>query len=172
MNKKLSFLPAIACFCTTLVSCNNSNEVNPASQVTIDSLNMQIRSLKDSLNQNASNKKMVADFYQSLFGDKNLAAIDQYIGDTYIQHNPSLPDGKDTLKKAFAVGFKGQPKDTVDVKHLGSDGNFVYIHTKSKRGNKIYSTIDIYRLDNGKIAEHWDVMQEVPAKSANAHPMF
>src|ERR1700712_5291351 len=116
MKKNLSFLPAIACLCITLTSCNNINDPSPGAQLTIDSLNMQIKSLKDSLNQNALNKKMVADFYQSLFGDKNPAAIDQYIGDTYIQHNPSLPDGKDTLKKAFAVGFKGQPKDTVDVK--------------------------------------------------------
>lgn len=172
MKNILSFLPAIVCLCITLISCNNSNEVNPAAQVTIDSLNMQIKALKDSLNQNALNKKMVADFYQSLFGDKNQAAIDQYIGDTYIQHNPSLPDGKDALKKAIAVWFKGQPKDTVDVKHLGADGNFVYIHTKAKMGNKTYSILDIFRIDNGKIAEHWDIEQEVPAKSANPHPMF
>ncbi|HLA58122.1 MAG TPA: ester cyclase [Puia sp.] len=172
MKKNLSWLPAIACFCISLNSCNNSNDPNPGAQLTIDSLNMQIKSLKDSLNQNASNKKMVADFYQELFGDKNQAAIDQYVSDTYIQHNPSLSDGKDALKKAVTVWFKGQAKDTVDVKHLGADGNFVYIHTKSKMGNKTYSILDIFRLENGKIAEHWDVMQEVPAKSANAHPMF
>jgi predicted SnoaL-like aldol condensation-catalyzing enzyme len=172
MKTILSLLPTIGCFCISLISCNNNNQGNSAAQATIDSLNMQIKALKDSLNQNASNKKMVADFYQSLFGDKNQAAIDQYIGDTYIQHNPSLPDGKDALKKAVAVWFKGQPKDTVDVKHLGADGNFVYIHTKSKMGNKTFSILDIFRVENGKITEHWDIMQEVPAKSANAHPMF
>jgi predicted SnoaL-like aldol condensation-catalyzing enzyme len=172
MKNILSFMPVFACFCLTLISCNSNNEVNPATRVTIDSLNMQIKSLKDSLNQNASNKKMVADFYQSLFGDKNQSSIDQYIGDTYIQHNPSLPDGKGALKKAVAIWFKGQPKDTIDVKHLGADGNFVYIHTKSKMGNKTFSILDIFRVENGKITEHWDVMQEVPAKSANAHPMF
>jgi len=172
MKNALSFLAAISCLCLTIISCNNNNEVNPAVQVTIDSLNMQIKSLKDSLNQNASNKKMVADFYQALFGDKNAAVIDQYIADSYIQHNPSLPDGKEALKQGVAAWFKGQPKDTVDVKHLGADGNFVYIHTKSKMGNKTFSILDIFRLENGKIAEHWDIMQEVPAKSANAHPMF
>jgi len=172
MKNILSFFPAIAGLCISLISCNNINDPNPGAQLTIDSLNMQIKSLKDSLNQNVLNKKMVADFYQSLFGDKNQAAIDQYISDTYIQHNPSLPDGRDALKKAVAVWFKGQPKDTVDVKHLGADGNFVYIHTKAKMGNKTYSILDIFRVDNGKITEHWDVMQEVPAKSANAHPMF
>lgn len=172
MKNILSLLPAMFCLCLAFISCNNNNEVNPATQVTIDSLNMQIKSLKDSLNQNALNKKMVADFYQALFGDKNQAVIDQYIADTYIQHNPSLPDGREALKKGVAVWFKGQPKDTVDVRHLGADGNFVYIHTKSKMGNKTYSILDIFRLENGKIAEHWDIMQEVPAKSANAHPMF
>jgi len=172
MKLILTLLPALSCLCLTIISCNNNNEVNPAVQVTIDSLKMQIKSLKDSLNQNASNKKMVADFYQSLFGDKNTAAIDQYIGDTYIQHNPALPDGKDALKKAVSGWFKGQPKDTVDVRHLGADGNFVYIHTKSKMGNKTVSILDIFRVENGKITEHWDIMQEVPAKSANAHPMF
>jgi predicted SnoaL-like aldol condensation-catalyzing enzyme len=172
MKNILSFPPALACFCISIISCNHSNDGNPALQLTIDSLHMQVKSLKDSLNQNALNKKMVADFYQSLFGDKNQAAIDQYIGDTYIQHNPALPDGKDALKKAVAVWFKGQPKDTVDVQHLGADGNFVYIHTKSKMGNKTFSILDIFRLENGKITEHWDIMQEVPAKSANAHPMF
>jgi predicted SnoaL-like aldol condensation-catalyzing enzyme len=172
MKNILSLLPAMFCLCLAFISCNNNNEVNPATQVTIDSLNMQIKSLKDSLNQNALNKKMIADFYQALFGDKNQAVIDQYIADTYIQHNPSLPDGREALKKGVAVWFKGQPKNTVDVRHLGADGNFVYIHTKSKMGNKTYSILDIFRLENGKIAEHWDIMQEVPAKSANAHPMF
>jgi predicted SnoaL-like aldol condensation-catalyzing enzyme len=172
MKNILSLLPAMFCLCLAFISCNNNNEVNPATQVTIDSLNMQIKSLKDSLNQNALNKKMIADFYQALFGDKNQAVIDQYVADTYIQHNPSLPDGREALKKGVAVWFKGQPKDTVDVRHLGADGNFVYIHTKSKMGNKTYSILDIFRLENGKIAEHWDIMQEVPAKSANAHPMF
>jgi predicted SnoaL-like aldol condensation-catalyzing enzyme len=157
----------------SVISCNqNKNEIAPGAQVTIDSLNMHIKALTDSLNEMATNKKMVADFYQELFGDKNPDAIDKYIGPTYIQHNPSLPDGKEALKQGVAVWFKGLPKDTVDVKHLGADGPFVYIHTKSKMGNKTYSILDIFRVENGKIAEHWDILQEVPAKSANTHPMF
>jgi|SRR5450432_132266 predicted SnoaL-like aldol condensation-catalyzing enzyme len=171
MKSILLALLALTCFSISIISCNN-NEANATTQAEIDSLNLQIKSLKDSLNQTISNKKMVADFYQELFGDKNAGAIDKYIGDTYIQHNPSLPDGKDALKQGVAVWFKGQPKDTVDVKHLGADGNLVYIHTKSKMGNKTFSVLDIFRVENGKIAEHWDILQEVPAKSANTHPMF
>src|SRR5450432_39617 len=171
MKSILPVFLTIAVFSFSVISCNNK-EVNATSQAQIDSLTMQVKSLRDSLNQTITNKKMVADFYQELFGDKNVGAIDQYIGDTYIQHNPALPDGKDALKKGVAVWFKGQPKDTVDVKHLGADGNLVYIHTKSKMGNKTYSILDIFRVENGKIAEHWDILQEVPAKSANSHPMF
>jgi predicted SnoaL-like aldol condensation-catalyzing enzyme len=161
----------VICFCSTIISCSHP-DVSATSQAEVDSLRMQVKALKDSLNQTVVNKKMVADFYQELFGDKNPAAIDQYIGATYIQHNPSLPDGKDALKQGVAIWFKGQPKDTVDVQHLGADGNFVYIHTKSKMGNKTVSILDIFRVENGKIAEHWDIIQEVPAKSANTHPMF
>jgi predicted SnoaL-like aldol condensation-catalyzing enzyme len=119
-----------------------------------------------------TNKKLVADFYQELFGDKNMDAIDKYIGDVYIQHNPGVTDGKEALKNAVRVWFKGAPKEKIDIEHLAADGNFVYIHTKSKRGNAIYSVIDIFRIENGKIVEHWDVQQEVPKQSVNPHPMF
>ena len=58
------------------------------------------------------------------------------------------------------------------IQHLNAEGDFVYIHTKSKMGPKTVSIIDVFRIENGKIAEHWDVIQEVPEKSANPHPMF
>lgn len=154
-----------------LFSCNN-NEVNASMQTHIDSLNMKIQMLSDSLNQLETNKTLVANFYQELFGNKDSAAIDKYIGSTYIQHNPALPDGKEALKKGVAVWFKGQPKEKVDIQHLGADGNLVYIHTKAKMGPKTVSVIDIFRIENGKIVEHWDVLQDVPIKSANPHPMF
>jgi len=139
---------------------------------TLDSINNQIRLLTEKKMENENNKNMVADFYQELFGDKNIDAIDKYIGDVYIQHNPGVTDGKDALKSAVKVWFKGAPKEKIDIQHLAADGNFVYIHTKSQRGDKTYSVIDIFRIEKGKIVEHWDVMQEVPKQSVNPHPMF
>jgi predicted SnoaL-like aldol condensation-catalyzing enzyme len=124
------------------------------------------------MNHEKINKKLVEDFYQELFGDKDTSSIDKYIGDTYIQHNPALPDGKEALKKAAAQWFKGAAKDKINIQHIGADGDLVYIHTKSPRGTTTVSVIDIFRLKNGKITEHWDVIQEVPEHSANAHPMF
>lgn len=118
------------------------------------------------------NKKMVAEFYQKLFGDKDINSINEYIGDVYIQHNPYVADGKQALIKACKQWFKGEPKEKIDIQHIAADGNLVFIHTKSHEGSKTLSVIDIFRIENGKIVEHWDVAQAVPEKAANSHPMF
>jgi len=79
------------------------------SQAVIDSLNNQLKLLSLQNQKIAENKKMVADFYQVLFGDKNIDAIDKYIGATYIQHYPMLPGGKEFLKEGAKTWFKGLP---------------------------------------------------------------
>jgi len=122
--------------------------------------------------QQESNKKMVIEFYQELFGDKNPDAINKYIGDKYIQHNPGLPDGKEALLNAVKIWFKDATKEKVDFQHVSADGDLVFLHVRSKSGPKVRAIVDIFRIENGKIVEHWDVIQEVPEKSANEHPMF
>ena len=113
------------------------------------------------------------DFYQQMFGDKDLSAVDAYIAPEYIQHNPSVADGSGALKAAAEKWFEGQPKTKIDVQHIASDGDLVFIHLKNKNADgSLKSTIDIFRLENGKIIEHWDVQQVVPKESANSHPMF
>jgi predicted SnoaL-like aldol condensation-catalyzing enzyme len=171
MKKAKLILLSSTSLAILLFSCNSKNN-GIAAQINIDSLNKEIQILSDSQKQTESNKKIVADFYQELFGDKEVNAIDKYIGETYIQHNPSVADGKEALRQAVTQWFKGAPKEKIDIQHLSAEGNLVYIHTKSKRGATTVSVIDIFLLENGKIAEHWDVGQEVPEKSANAHPMF
>lgn len=163
---------SIAAISVCFIACNNHNDHMNNLHVVIDSLSNQVNILSEKQKQTEANKKMVAEFYQELFGDKNINAIDKYIADNYIQHNPILPDGKDALKKGAAIWFKGAPKEKIDIQHLNADENLVYIHTRTKMGNKTVSVIDIFRIENGKIAEHWDVIQEVPEKSANPHPMF
>ena len=174
-NKKMSkaklTLLSLASFTILLFSCN-SKDSGTTTQGNVDSINKQIQTFSDNQKQTEVNKKLVADFYQELFGDKEVNSIDKYIGETYIQHNPSVADGKEALKKGVTEWFKGAPKEKIDIQHLNAEGNFVYIHTKGKRGAATVSIIDIFRLENGKIVEHWDVSQEVPEKSANAHPMF
>jgi predicted SnoaL-like aldol condensation-catalyzing enzyme len=155
------FILSVVLFAMT--SCVNSD--TQAKLATADSLSKKATML-------SLNKKMVAEFYQEFFGDKNIAALDKYLTPNYIQHNPGLPDGREALRQGATVWFKGAPKTKIDIQHLSADGDLVYIHLKSKMGDKTNSVIDIFRIENGKIAEHWDVIQEVPEKSANPHPMF
>jgi predicted SnoaL-like aldol condensation-catalyzing enzyme len=119
-----------------------------------------------------ANKKLVADFYQQLFGDKDIDAINKYIGDVYTQHNPGVVDGKQALTDALKAWFKNAPKEKIDIQHIGADGDMVFIHLKNHMGTKIVSVVDMFKIKDGKIIEHWDVIQDVPDKSINPHPMF
>ncbi|HEX2608223.1 MAG TPA: ester cyclase [Flavisolibacter sp.] len=167
MRKAYFLVGSIACL---LTACNNDRSM--LSSAHVDSLNRRVLRLTAVQKQEETNKKIVADFYQELFGDKNIAAIDKYLGDTYIQHNPVLADGKEALRKGVTEWFKGLPKEKIDIRHLNAEGDLVYLHTKAVENGATVSVIDIFRIDNGRIVEHWDVIQPVPAKSANPHPMF
>ena len=120
----------------------------------------------------AANKEMVTSFYQQLFGDKDLSVIDKYIAEDYIQHNPMAADGREALKEVLSKWFVGAPKDTVDFQRVAADGDLVILHIRSTFGGKTRAIVDIFRIEDGMIAEHWDVIQEVPEESKNPHPMF
>lgn len=119
------------------------------------------------------NQKIVMKFYQELFGDKDVSAIDRYLTADYIQHNPSVADGREPLKAAASQWFNGAAKEKVDIQHVASQGGIVFLHVRSKNeSGGVQAIVDIFRVKNGKIAEHWDVIQDAPATSANPHPMF
>lgn len=123
--------------------------------------------------QEEANKKLVLNFYQKLFGDKDLSVIDRYIADHYIQHNPTIPDGKEALKTALTQWFAGAPKEKVDIPRVAADGDLVFLHVRAKNAKGgLQAIVDIFRVKNNKIVEHWDVIQDVPSDSANDHPMF
>jgi len=165
MKKLALSLFAVALLIAVASSCTYSGGETGAKLTLADSL------IKKDSTINA-NKKMVATFYQEFFGDKNIGALDKYLAKDYIQHNPILPDGREPLKQGATLWFRGAPKTKIDIQHLSADGDLVYIHLKNKMGDKTSSVIDIFRIAGGKIVEHWDVIQDVPAKSANPHPMF
>lgn len=172
LNLKFKFnIIAIIVLLMMMHACGNNNSKNTSS-TEISMLKNRLDSFQKVQNQLETNKKLVTDFYQEVVGNKNVQAIDKYIADDYIQHNPVLSDGKKALKEALTAWYKAAPKETIDVHHLSAEGNLVYIHTKSKEHGKIVSIIDIFRIGNNKIVEHWDVIQPVPEKSANPHPMF
>jgi predicted SnoaL-like aldol condensation-catalyzing enzyme len=168
----LYIMPIMLASIFAMIGCSNQKDKTEKEKAHADSLTSQVALLRSVNQQLEENKQLVANLYKEVFGDKSVDAVDKYIADNYIQHNPGVADGKEALKVALKVWFKGAQKEKIDIQHLGADGNFVYIHTRSKQGNKTVSVMDIFRIDGSKIVEHWDVLQEVPAKSANDHPMF
>lgn len=123
--------------------------------------------------QEEANKKLVLNFYQKLFGDKDLSVIDRYIAVDYIQHNPTMADGREGLRAAVTQWFAGAPKEKVDIPHVAADGELVFLHVRAKNPKGGFQAIvDIFRVKDKKIVEHWDVIQDVPSDSVNDHPMF
>ena len=122
-----------------------------------------------------ANKKLVTEFYQSLYGDKDSTAIDKYVADNVKQHNPALQDGKEWLKKSLRP-FLSNPniqKTKADIKQMAADGDMVWLLLRDVAPNgKEFARVNIFRVENGKIAEVWKVDEPVPAKSENKNTMF
>jgi predicted SnoaL-like aldol condensation-catalyzing enzyme len=109
------------------------------------------------------------------FNQRKVAeAFQRYVGPYYRQHNPTMPDGIDAILTTFPKWLAATPGLRYDIKRVISDGNLVVVHSHvtlnvTDRGMAV---VDIFRLENGKIVEHWDVSQPVPEKSPNANTMF
>ena len=121
-----------------------------------------------------ANKKTVLAFYEAGINNKDFDAASKFIGQRYVQHNPNIADGPEGLK-AFLGGFKEKfPNLRGDIKQIFADGDFVIVHVHGVRvpGERGSAIVDIFKLEDGKIVEHWDVLQSIPATSANTNGMF
>jgi predicted SnoaL-like aldol condensation-catalyzing enzyme len=124
--------------------------------------------------QQEQNKKAVVEFYDKAINQKDFEAASKYMGSRYTQHNPNADDGPEGLK-AFLEFLKEKfPASRSEIKRVLADGDYVILHVHAVRepGTRGNAIIDIFKLENGKIVEHWDVVQPIPEKAANTNGMF
>ena len=122
-----------------------------------------------------TNRQTVMAFYDMMFNQcQPRQAIEQFTGAAYIQHNPHVGDGKDAFIAYFDKMAREYPGKNVEFIRTVAEGNLVVLHCRQTwPGLPDYAGIDIFRLDaEGKIVEHWDVLQSVPGEMAHANGMF
>lgn len=121
-----------------------------------------------------ANKAAVLAFYDAALNKLDFDAASKYLGPSYRQHNPTAADGAEGLKGFIAYLKANFPQTHSEVTMSFADGDYVIlrvhaIRTPGTAGNAI---VDIFRLQDGKVVEHWDSVQPVPDKSANSNTMF
>ncbi len=124
--------------------------------------------------ETARNRRVVTDFADIFYRQKDVRrAFEKYVVPAYIQHNPGIADGRDAAVAALADKF-ASPTASFEVKRILVDGDLamIHLHARPRPDARGAAVADIYRLEKGRIVEHWDVLQPIPETSANAHPMF
>jgi predicted SnoaL-like aldol condensation-catalyzing enzyme len=124
--------------------------------------------------QQEANRQTVLAFYEKGLNQKDADAALAYVGDRYTQHNPNALDGPEGFRKFIALLREKFPNSHSEIKRSFVDGDYVVLHVHAVRepGTNGNAIVDIFKLENGKIVEHWDVVQPIPETSANNNTMF
>lgn len=121
-----------------------------------------------------ANRALVVEFYDQFFNKHQVEQAARVVAEDYIQHNPDVPDGKAPFVGYFASFFKENPESRARIVRSATADDLVYLHVHSTNGpnDRGQAVIDIFRVANGMLVEHWDVIQDVPADAANDNTMF
>jgi predicted SnoaL-like aldol condensation-catalyzing enzyme len=124
--------------------------------------------------QQEVNKKIVMEFYEKAINRKDFEAASKYLGPQYIQHNQKASDGPEGLKGFIQYLREKFPTAHSEIKRVFVDGDYVIlqVHAVREPGTRGTAIVDIFRLKDGKITEHWDVHEDILPKAANANGMF
>jgi predicted SnoaL-like aldol condensation-catalyzing enzyme len=122
----------------------------------------------------ARNKELVLAFYKKLIGEKDYEGARRYMGAAYRQHAPYAADGHAGVAEWVRKFKEAFPQHHYEVKKIIAEGDLVMLHLHGKSGLHPYgeSVIDIFRIENGKVVEHWDIIQPIPESADNANSMF
>lgn len=120
------------------------------------------------------NKQNAISFYKMAYEGNARKAVELYVGNDYIQHNPLVGNGKEPFIVYFERMQTEYPEKSIEFVREIAEGELVALHThQTWPGNLQYVTMDFFRFDtNGKIVEHWDAMQEVPETTLNGNTMY
>jgi predicted SnoaL-like aldol condensation-catalyzing enzyme len=120
-----------------------------------------------------TNRRVIAEFVRLMYVQRDpAAALERCASAAYIQHNAMLPDGREAAA-TFLTTLYSNPDSVFEVQRVLVDGSFAALHVRAHPvGRPPLAIADFYRLLDGLIVEHWDVIQEVPTSSVNPHPMF
>lgn len=120
------------------------------------------------------NKRNAIEFYKMSYLGEPRKAVEKYVGDDYIQHNPLVGDGLEPFIVYFEKMGSEYPGKSIEFVRAVAEGNLVALHTHQVwPGDDEYVTMDFFRFDEkGKIVEHWDAMQQIPESTENGNTMY
>lgn len=113
--------------------------------------------------EHMSNKMLVRNFYEQFFNQHKIEVVDQFVREDYIQHNPGVAQGRAGLKEGFANKFKLDPTFRLEIQMVIEEEDMVVVYLKNvdPEGTTKARVVDIYRIEEGMLAEHWDVLHPV-----------
>jgi predicted SnoaL-like aldol condensation-catalyzing enzyme len=121
----------------------------------------------------SKNTALVADFLETVWNRGATGLIGAYVAEDLVQHNPDLPDGRAALAGLIDTLRGRMPGMRFDVRRTAAEGDLVFVHSHftPAPGLTGQAVVDIFRVEDGLIAEHWDVHQDIPATTAAGHPV-